>query len=167
MEKNYDKAFSIGLDYILKERGRGSEVTLSIDSGISQPSINNIRQGKVIGRITTLRKLAKALHTDFEDVLSIGKMIIDGKGFKISEKQSEYRRNTNDSVSDELSKVIDDIKIIYETGDQVVIEALKHNIEAFKKGSLLSLRLMRLEAENQKLWDAIKKVEKTNKNNNS
>lgn len=67
--------FRIALSHIVNERGRGTQNTLSIDTGLSDAYISQVIAGKRSPSVNVQIKIVKALGIDYLDFLALGKKL--------------------------------------------------------------------------------------------
>lgn len=105
-------AYIAALNFFLKKRGRGTEVSLSIDTGISQSHLNRIKRGERFGSIKTLEKIANALGSSYSEMVMLGEKLLGGDQIEtdccLSEKQMEYI--THKYTDSRTEKIIEMVK---------------------------------------------------------
>lgn len=76
LENDY---FRKALVYIVNERGRGSQNTISIDTGLSDAYISQVIAGKRSPSLDVQIKIVSALGIDYLDFLTLGKKLTEAK----------------------------------------------------------------------------------------
>jgi len=118
MEKLPPKLFNAALSYLLAQHGRGTQARLVAQTGIDRGQLNKIVKGKISGSEENRVKISAALETTYEDMLALGRRIMEGTPEVESEDRTgqkepiavaaeesgqEERRKTGRRVADILS----------------------------------------------------------------
>jgi len=94
--------FSLALEHLLAQRGWGSVSTLAMDAKMSQSHVTRIRSGQVVGSFAVREKIAKALGTSLEEMISLGRRLQLGEG---GERRSGQGRRASDLAAPQLIRL--------------------------------------------------------------
>ena len=87
MAQLVSKQFHAALTHFLSEEGRGAQARLALEQQIDRGYLNAITKGRKAGSDKIREKIADHFGVTFEDMLSLGRRILDGeKGRDVSEE---------------------------------------------------------------------------------
>lgn len=76
MNSQHSKAFGKALSYLMDQKGKGAAAAIAAEVGVTQSYLKNIRSGSGVGGIQTLRKIAEALGTTYDEMIKLGGSVI-------------------------------------------------------------------------------------------
>ena len=92
MEQLISKQFQVALNHFLQEEGRGAQTRLATAKDIDRGYLNSISKGRQAGSDETRARIADHFETTFEDMLTFGRQILEGKGELVPKGQDGIGR---------------------------------------------------------------------------
>ena len=80
MTQLISEKFQAALKHLLDKEGRGAQTRMATLQGIDRGYLNAILKGRVAGSDAIRSKIANHFETTFEDMLALGRQILEGKG---------------------------------------------------------------------------------------
>jgi transcriptional regulator with XRE-family HTH domain len=151
MSENITEIFGSALEYYLRTTWKGGQKTLSAETGISIPTISQMKTGKTQSSIKNYQTIAKIFGLNLEDFLKKGREIKQyGIPFKA---KTETRNNVYDfpvefkpSLTDKrLEAMHENLDQIYKYGDDNLKSAIEMNLVSFRKTVEMERRIAIIE----------------------
>lgn len=141
---------------------------LSSLTGISVTSLSKIERGGKV-RPTNLRKIAKALGVDVHTLINDrGEEVELQEGGESADKSEVAAQKAEigkglffeeETGADRFGQAVSDLREIFNSGDQVIVNAILANLYSFKRATRREMELSSLRSENQALQAKIQSLE--------
>jgi len=109
MAQSVTNQFQAALTYLLTQEGRGAQSRLAGQQKIDRGYLNAIVKGRKPGSEDVRAKIALHFNMTYEDMLTLGRNILDSGKLEISEEKKGYEQNVaaKDNISRADKGVID------------------------------------------------------------
>ncbi len=159
MDQSASNQFRAALIHLLKMEGRGAQSRLAKEQGIDPGYLSAIVRGKKPGSEQIRNKIASHFGLVFEEVLVLGRRIMDGDESPVSagdpdKPQEEPKTKTTDNSS-ELSTAI--IEVL--GSDTNNAKLLTDLIEALHGKVIFERKNSELEAQKKQLQEKVEELE--------
>jgi transcriptional regulator with XRE-family HTH domain len=151
MSENINEIFGCALEYYLRTSWKGGQKTLSAETGISIPTISQIKSGKIQASVKKYQKIANVFGFNLEDFLKKGREIqqhgVPIKD-KIEPKKNIYEFPVVDKpnlIDKRLESMHENLEQIYRYGDDNLKSAIEMNLVSFRKTVDMDRRLALIE----------------------